>query len=105
MKLSDRVYAAPSTIHGTGLFAHLKFAKANTSAPTKDRQPNETVPTSRVTDENGDTSARSGRNLLRFLNHQRPPNAEFDGYDLFAKKAIKPGDEITFDYGWEDETA
>ena len=27
MKLSDRVYAAPSTIHGTGLFARQKFAK------------------------------------------------------------------------------
>ena len=27
MKLSDRAYAAPSTIHGTGLFARQKFAK------------------------------------------------------------------------------
>ena len=106
MKLSDRVSAAPSTIHGTGLFARQKFAKGEYigtyEGPAAKRNGTYVL---WVTDENGDTSARSGRNLLRFLNHQRPPNAEFDGYDLFAKKAIKPGDEITFDYGWEDETA
>ncbi len=42
---------------------------------------------------------RSGRNKLRFLNHSNDPNAFFDGFDLFAKKPIQPGDEIPFDYG------
>lgn len=47
---------------------------------------------------------RSGRNLLRYLNHQDQGNAEFDGFDLFALKDIKPNEEITFDYGgWEEE--
>jgi hypothetical protein len=41
---------------------------------------------------------RSGRNLLRYLNHQEDGNAEFDGFDLYAVRAIDPGEEITFDY-------
>jgi len=41
---------------------------------------------------------RSGRNLLRFLNHQPEGNAEFDGFDLYARRDIAPGEEITFDY-------
>ena len=24
--------------------------------------------------------------------------AEFDGFDLYARKSIKPGEELTFDY-------
>jgi hypothetical protein len=42
--------------------------------------------------------ARSGRNLLRWLNHQEDGNAEFDGFDLYAKRDIEPGEEITFNY-------
>jgi hypothetical protein len=41
---------------------------------------------------------RSGRNLLRYLNHQEAGNAEFDGFDLYACRTIEPGDEITFNY-------
>ena len=43
--------------------------------------------------------ARSGRNLLRWLNHQTPGNARFDGFDLYALTDIAAGEEITFDYG------
>jgi hypothetical protein len=47
---------------------------------------------------------RSGRNLLRYLNHHDEGNAEFDGFDLFALEDIEPHHEITFDYGgWEEE--
>lgn len=41
---------------------------------------------------------RSGRNLLRYLNHAVPGNAEFDGFDLYARSRIGAGEEITFDY-------
>jgi uncharacterized protein len=40
----------------------------------------------------------SGRNLLRWLNHQVPGNARFDGFDLYALRPIACGEEITFDY-------
>ncbi len=40
-------------------------------------------------------------NQLRYLNHSPKPNAEFEGAELYAIRAIKPGEEITFDYGRE----
>ena len=46
-----------------------------------------------------DENARSGRNLLRYLNHSRRPNAEFEGFVLYARERIGPGEEVTFDYG------
>jgi SET domain-containing protein len=39
------------------------------------------------------------RNLLRWLNHSDDPNAELDGFDLYARRAIAVDEEITFDYG------
>ena len=39
-----------------------------------------------------------GKNLLRYLNHAEPGNAEFDELDLYARTNIKTGDEITFNY-------
>ncbi len=47
----------------------------------------------------------SRRNLMRYANHSCRPNAESDLVGgkviLRAIKAIKPGDEITYDYGEE----
>lgn len=47
-----------------------------------------------------------GRGRLRFLNHADRPNSEFRGLELFATRAIRPGDEVTIDYGpeyeWDD---
>ena len=42
--------------------------------------------------------------MLRFLNHSRTPNVEFDGPDLYACRDIEPGEELVFDYGaeWAD---
>ena len=44
---------------------------------------------------------RSGRNLLRYVNHASPCNAEFEGFDLYATCVISRDDEITIDYGGE----
>jgi SET domain-containing protein len=43
-------------------------------------------------------AARSGGNLLRWVNHDAPGNARFHGFNLYALRDIAPGEEITFDY-------
>ncbi|MFZ1987635.1 MAG: SET domain-containing protein-lysine N-methyltransferase [Minisyncoccia bacterium] len=49
------------------------------------------------------------KNVARYINHSCKPNckAEMDGTRVFisARRAIQPGEEITYDYGkeyWED---
>jgi len=39
---------------------------------------------------------------LRWLNHQDEGNAEFDGFDLYAKRDISAEEEITFNYSGEE---
>ena len=45
-----------------------------------------------------------GTGRLRYVNHSRQPNAEFDGRDLYALRTIRPDEEIVVDYGdeWSD---
>ncbi len=103
-ELKELVYAGDSDIHGTGLFA------------SQDIQPNQYIgtywgPEAKRNgtyvlwvyheDEEDTATGRSGRNLLRYLNHAKDGNAEFDEYDLYASEHIPKGTEITFDYGSE----
>lgn len=104
-RLGDRVYKAQSSIHGNGLFAKQELLKGqfigSYEGPTAKRDGTYVL---WVFEEGLEPVGRSGRNLLRYLNHQEPGNAEFDGFDLYALADIKPHEEITFDYGgWEDE--
>lgn len=46
-----------------------------------------------------------GNNELRFLNHDKQPNGEMDGLDLYAARPIRAGEEITIDYGEEFDAA
>lgn len=50
-------------------------------------------------EDSGELVRRRGENLLRWLNHSDQPNAEFDGFDLYARQAINMDAEITIDYG------
>jgi len=45
-----------------------------------------------------------GIGRLRFLNHRKNANSEFEGLQLYALRHIQPGEEITFHYGddWSD---
>ena len=45
-----------------------------------------------------------GRGSVIKVNHSRKPNASFYGDELEALRAIRPGEEITHDYGcdWAD---
>ncbi len=94
------VYSAPSSIHGTGLFAKCLIAKGcyigTYQGPTAKRNGQYVL---WLTEEDGTIIGRCGRNLLRYLNHSSKPNAEFDGFDLYSLKNIKPNQEITIHYG------
>lgn len=98
-KLSSIVYVAPSPIHGRGLFARQPIHKgsyiATYEGPKAKRNGKYVL---WVHDEEGVVEGRRGMTLLRYLNHAERPNAEFDGFDLYAMKNIRPGEEITFNY-------
>ena len=104
-RLGDLVYKAPSPIHGNGLFAKVNIRKGQYigtyEGPYAKRDGTYVL---WVFEEGEDPIGRSGRNLLRYLNHQELGNAEFDGFDLYALSDIAPHEEITFDYGgWEEQ--
>jgi len=102
-ELAEWVYAAPSPIHGTGLFARRFIAAGQYIGTYWGPKAKRNGPYVLWVSLDGDDAweGRSGRNLLRYLNHARDCNAEFDGYDLYALRDIQPDEEITFYYGDE----
>jgi hypothetical protein len=100
-RLADRVCKAPSPIHGCGCFARVALAAGDFIGTYEGPEVQEdgTYVLWVYDAEGGVLRARSGRNLLRWINHSEDPNAEFDRFDLYARRAIAAGDEITIDYG------
>ncbi len=103
-RLRALVCKAPSAIHGNGLFARVCIEAdrliGSYEGPEARRDGTYVL---WVYEEDGEPPVgRSGRNLLRWLNHQEEGNAEFDGFDLYAKRTIEPGEEITFNYSGAD---
>lgn len=99
MRLSDRVRKGPSPIHGSGCFARVPFAAGDhigTFAGPEVQEDGDHVLW--VYDSEAGAVARRGTNLLRWLNHCEEPNAELRGFDLFARRPIASGEEITIDY-------
>lgn len=101
-QLSEVVYVADSGIHGRGVFAAREIARGEyigTFHGPEARR--DGIYVLWVYEEGCDDQpvGRSGRNMLRFLNHAACGNAEFAGFDLYARSAIRRGDEITIDYG------
>lgn len=95
------VYVAASPIHGWGLFARERLARGafvGTYLGPRARRNGSHVLW--VADGDG-WIGRRGFNRLRYVNHSPRPNAEFDGFDLYALRAIAPGEEITIDYQWD----
>lgn len=100
-ELKDTVYSAPSEIHGTGLFARRRIKKGEyigTYDGPEAKRNGTYVLWVYDPDDEENAVGRSGRNLLRYLNHARPGNAEFDGFDLYARRSIRVDEEITFNY-------
>lgn len=105
MSLGDRVEVRRSGIHGRGCFARKRlrrFAHIGTFEGVRTKE-NGTYVLWVVGDDGRDVGIR-GRNELRYVNHSRDANAEFDGAELYAVRNIQPGHEITLDYGetWDD---
>ena len=105
-QLRALVYSAQSSIHGTGLFARRAFAAGEyigTYGGPEARRNGIYVLWVYTNGDDRPPTGRSGRNLLRFLNHARPGNAEFDSFDLYALVDIQVDEEITFDYDWSSD--
>ncbi|MEE9384795.1 MAG: SET domain-containing protein [Nannocystaceae bacterium] len=90
------LYVYESVRHGKGVFAKREIQSGEFlgeyKGPAAKRNGSHVL---WADDEHG----RSGRNLLRYLNHSRRPNAEFDGFLLYAKRRIRCDEEVTFNYG------
>ena len=89
-----------SPLHGKGLFATERIEKGVLIGRYLGR------PTRRngrhvlwMQDDEGAWHGLRVENEMRFVNHSRRPNAIVYGDELYARKVIRPGDEITFDYG------
>lgn len=110
-QLAQYFYVAESSIHGRGLFARCRIARGayigTYHGPIVIENGDHVL---WVQDDNDRWIGRDGQNLLRYLNHSKSPDAEFEGFDLFALREISPDEEITIDYGddiledvWPDE--
>jgi len=99
MRTPDRVYVAPSPIHGRGLFARARIPRGSYigtyEGPTAQRNGKYVL---WVTYEDGRIEGRRGMNALRYLNHADQANAYFDGFDLYARRSIAVDEEITIHY-------
>ena len=98
-------YVAASAIHGKGLFAARRLprgAEIGRYEGSITRRNGSHVLW--VEDDDGEYFGIQGENELRYLNHSSSPNAEFYGDILYATRAIRPDEEITFHYGedWAD---
>ena len=93
------VFVAYSSIHGKGLFANEAIATDSHIGTFKGigTRTDGTYVLWHY-DENDIYRGRRGTTPLRFLNHSISPNAEFDGFELYALTCIDAGEEITIDY-------
>ncbi len=101
LPLAARVRKNRSSIHGWGCFARVPFATGEHIGTFEGTPVMADGPyVLWVYDAAGGLlCARRGDNLLRWLNHSTDPNAEFDGFDLYARRPIAIGEELSIDYG------
>lgn len=101
MKDKARIYVADSGIHGRGLYAAQTLRRDSYIGTLKGPPAREDgTHVLWLYDEDGNYHGRVGRNDLRYVNHDKDPNAEFESFDLYALRDIAKDEEITIDYGW-----
>ncbi|MBB6086893.1 SET domain-containing protein [Wenzhouxiangella marina] len=102
---NPKAYVAESEIHGRGLFARHRIGRdeyigSYQGPATQD----DGMHVLWIWNEERERwEGIDGKNEMRFLNHDAEPNADWWGTDLFAIRDIEADEEITFDYGWDDE--
>lgn len=96
---------AESPIHGRGLFARCDIPTGELIGTYAGKRTLENgMHVLWAWDENDEKWVGvDGDNEMRFLNHSGQPNAEFYDTDLYSLKDIPTGEEITFDYQWDEE--
>ena len=123
MKLNNYCEARPSKIHGWGVFA-LKDIKKGTdiieykgktiSRKEGDKRALKQAKKGAIyifnLNEKNDIDGSDNGNGAQFINHSCSPNCETVNYDdeevwIQALKNIKKGQELTYDYGFDDETS
>jgi len=98
--LKKLFYVDDSPIHGKGLYARRTLKPGQYLGVYDGPETEENGAYVLWVEEEEDYwVGRDGKNLLRYLNHSDDPCAEFDGFDLYAIKTIKPRQEVTIDYG------
>ncbi|MCC5863862.1 MAG: SET domain-containing protein [Wenzhouxiangella sp.] len=102
---NPRAYVAESPIHGRGLFARRPIACdeyiGSYEGPATQRDGMHVLWI--WSEETERWEGIDGRNEMRFLNHDTSPNADWWGTDLYATRNIAADEEITFDYGWDED--
>ena len=106
-KAADRrtrqlVYVAASPIHGWGLYARQRLPRGLYIGTYLGLGAQRNGSHVLWVDTGDGWIERRGFNRLRYLNHSKRRNAEFDGFDLYVPRTIQADEEITIDYGWEE---
>lgn len=98
-------YVADSPIHGRGLFARQRIETDEYIGTYEgpDTRRNGMHVLWLWNEDSEEWEGINGRNEMRFLNHSSDPNADWWGDELYALRTIDPDEEITFDYGWDEE--
>ncbi|MCB9898633.1 MAG: SET domain-containing protein [Planctomycetes bacterium] len=97
-----------SALHGRGLFATRAIRKGQLIGEAEGVRTRRDGPhVLWLIDDDGGEEGWRLTNAMRYVNHDTPANAHFEGLDLVAVADIPEGAEITFDYGTllEEEVA
>lgn len=92
-----------SVIHGKGLFASRPIREGQWLGKCMIRHGAKKVGPYSLWDQSGETFVEV-MCRLRFINHSKEPNVEYqDDLSVIALRDIRPGEELTHDYGddWE----
>jgi SET domain-containing protein len=96
---TPEVQVRKSAIHGRGLFAAEDIARGTRIGRYEGPRTRRNGAYVLWVEDGDELYGVNGKNHLRFVNHSSKPNAFFDGEELYARKRIRAGEEITFHYG------